>query len=140
MLPGLGFQEILLLGVIALIVIKPQDLPGLFRELGRITRKMQGMAAEFRQGFDELARQAELDQLRREVDTLKTAATIPDLNAALEASGEAPTTTVLPPEGVDSIIPDDEPPLDAEASAPPLPDDVIPIVEPAIAPRKAEAN
>jgi sec-independent protein translocase protein TatB len=145
MLPGLGFQEILLLGVIALIVIKPQDLPGLFRELGRFTRKMQGMAAEFRQGFDELARQAELDELRREVETLKTAATIPDLEAAMLASGESPPTTVLAPEGTDSIIPDDEPQPAPEFSPEFSPDftaapveDVVPA--PAITPSKAEAS
>jgi sec-independent protein translocase protein TatB len=75
MLPGLGFSEIIVLAVIALLVIGPKDLPVFLRTLGRWTRKMQGMAAEFRQGFDELARQAELDELRKEVDALRRTAT-----------------------------------------------------------------
>ncbi len=79
MLPGLGFQEILLLGVIALLVVGPKDLPVMLRELGKITRKLQAMAAEFRQGFDELARQAELDELRKEVDAMRAATRLPDL-------------------------------------------------------------
>lgn len=71
MLPSLGFTEILLLGVLALVVIGPKDLPLLLRKLGRWTAKLRGMAQEFRSGFDELARQAELDELRKEVDALR---------------------------------------------------------------------
>ncbi len=71
MLPGLGFNEILILGVLALVVIGPKDLPLMLRKLGRWTARLRGMAQEFRSGFDELARQAELDELRREVDALR---------------------------------------------------------------------
>ncbi len=71
MLPGLGFNEIVILGVLALVVIGPKDLPLMLRKLGRWTAKLRGMAQEFRTGFDELARQAELDELRREVDALR---------------------------------------------------------------------
>jgi len=71
MLPSLGFQEILLIGVLALVVIGPKDLPLLLRKLGRWTARLRGMAQEFRTGFDELARQAELDELKREVEALR---------------------------------------------------------------------
>ncbi len=71
MLPSLGFQEILLLGVLALVVIGPKDLPLMLRKLGRWTAKLRGMAQEFRSGFDELARQAELDELKKEVEALR---------------------------------------------------------------------
>ena len=71
MLPSLGFQEILLLGVLALVVIGPKDLPLLLRKLGRWTARLRGMAQEFRTGFDELARQAELDELKKEVEALR---------------------------------------------------------------------
>ena len=71
MLPSLGFQEILLLAVLALVVIGPKDLPLMLRKLGRWTARLRGMAQEFRTGFDELARQAELDELKREVEALR---------------------------------------------------------------------
>lgn len=71
MLPSLGFNEIIILGILALVVVGPKDLPLLFRKLGRWTAKLRGMANEFRTGFDELARQAELDELKREVDALR---------------------------------------------------------------------
>jgi sec-independent protein translocase protein TatB len=71
MLPSLGFNEIIILGILALVVVGPKDLPLLFRKLGRWTAKLRGMAQEFRTGFDELARQAELDELKREVEALR---------------------------------------------------------------------
>jgi sec-independent protein translocase protein TatB len=71
MLPSLGFNEIIILGVLALVVVGPKDLPLLFRKLGKWTAKLRGMAQEFRTGFDELARQAELDELKREVEALR---------------------------------------------------------------------
>jgi sec-independent protein translocase protein TatB len=71
MLPGLGFSEILVLAVIALLVVGPRDLPLMLRKLGRQMAKMRALANEFRTGFDELARQAELDELKKEVEALR---------------------------------------------------------------------
>jgi sec-independent protein translocase protein TatB len=71
MLPGLGFSEIIVLGVIALLVVGPKDLPLMMRKIGRWLAQLRGMAQEFRSGFDELARQAELDELKREVEALR---------------------------------------------------------------------
>jgi sec-independent protein translocase protein TatB len=71
MLPSLGFNEIIILGILALVVVGPKELPLLFRKLGKWTAKLRGMAQEVRTGFDELARQAELDELKREVQALR---------------------------------------------------------------------
>lgn len=71
MLPGLGFSEVLVLGVIALLVVGPKDLPLMLRKLGRQMARLRGLANEFRTGFDELARQAELDELKKEVEALR---------------------------------------------------------------------
>jgi sec-independent protein translocase protein TatB len=73
MLPENRFMELLIIGALALIVIGPKDLPILMRRLGQFVGKMRAMAAEFRASFDELARQSELDELRREVQALRTA-------------------------------------------------------------------
>lgn len=83
MLPGLGVTEILALGVLALLVVGPKDLPLLMRKIGRWTARLRAMAQEFRTGFDELARQAELDELKREVDALRRANPINDLRQPL---------------------------------------------------------
>lgn len=79
MLPSLGFNEIIILGILALVVVGPKDLPLLFRKIGRWTAKLRGMAQEFRTGFDELARQAELDELKKEVDALRRTTSLQEL-------------------------------------------------------------
>ena len=83
MLPSLGFNEIIILGILALVVVGPKDLPLLFRKLGRWTAKLRGMAQEFRTGFDELARQAELDELKREVDALRRTTSLQEIKTEL---------------------------------------------------------
>lgn len=83
MLPSLGFNEIIILGILALVVVGPKDLPLLFRKLGRWTAKLRGMAQEFRSGFDDLARQAELDDLKREVDALRRTTSLNELSREL---------------------------------------------------------
>ncbi|MES2035796.1 MAG: Sec-independent protein translocase protein TatB, partial [Pseudomonadota bacterium] len=72
MLPEIGATELLVIAVVALIVVGPKDLPVLLRKLGQFVAKMRGMANEFRASFDEMARQSELDDLRREVEALRT--------------------------------------------------------------------
>lgn len=83
MLPSLGLQELILLGVLALVVVGPKDLPLLLRKLGRWTAKLRGMAQEFRTGFDELARQAELDELKREVEALRRTTSLTEIGREL---------------------------------------------------------
>ena len=60
--PGIGGLEILVIGLLALIVVGPKDLPLLLRKVGKAVGKARAMAGEFRSSFDELARQSELDE------------------------------------------------------------------------------
>lgn len=73
MLPEAGAFELIFLAAVALIVVGPKDLPILLRKVGQFLARMRGMAAEFRASFDEMARQSELDELRREVEALRNA-------------------------------------------------------------------
>jgi sec-independent protein translocase protein TatB len=73
MFPEGRLFDFLIVGAVALIVVGPKDLPVLMRKVGRFMARVRGMAAEFRASFDELARQSELDELRREVQALRTA-------------------------------------------------------------------
>lgn len=52
---GLGWSEMLLVGIVALIVIGPKDLPGLFRTMGEFTGKARGMAREFSRAMNAAA-------------------------------------------------------------------------------------
>jgi sec-independent protein translocase protein TatB len=71
MFPEGRLFEFVILGAVALIVVGPKDLPMLMRKVGQFMARVRGMAAEFRASFDELARQSELDELRREVQALR---------------------------------------------------------------------
>jgi len=63
--------EFLIAAIVALIVVGPKDLPILLRKLGQFMAKVRSMAAEFRASFDEMARQSELDELRKEVEAMR---------------------------------------------------------------------
>ena len=72
MFPEGRLLDFVIVGAVALIVVGPKDLPMLMRKVGQFMARVRGMAAEFRASFDELARQSELDELRREVQALRT--------------------------------------------------------------------
>jgi sec-independent protein translocase protein TatB len=71
MLPDIGAAELMVIAVVALIVVGPKDLPVLLRKLGQFMAKLRGMASEFRASFDEMARQSELEELRKEVAAMR---------------------------------------------------------------------
>lgn len=72
MVPGIGGGELVLIAVVALVVVGPKDLPKLLRQVGRFVGKMRRMADEFRTSFEDMARQSELEDLRKEVDALRS--------------------------------------------------------------------
>lgn len=82
MLPGIGFQELFFIAIIALVVVGPKDLPLMMRKLGQFVAKGRALAGEFRAAFDDIARQAELDELRKEIEELK------NVNAVKDATDE----------------------------------------------------
>ncbi len=84
MMPGIGFTEMILLVVVAIVVIGPKDLPLMMRKFGKFTGKMRAMAFEFQQGLDELGRQAELEELRKEVADLKKHTGLDELHKDIE--------------------------------------------------------
>lgn len=63
-------SKLLLLGIVALIVIGPKDLPVLLRMIGKYVGIIKRQAAEFRAQFDEAVRESELDQLKKDVETM----------------------------------------------------------------------
>jgi sec-independent protein translocase protein TatB len=84
--PGIGGMEILVIGLVALLVVGPKDLPMLMRKIGQFVAKARGLANEFRSSFDEMARQSELDDLRKEVEALRSGQGMLPLGAEAEAT------------------------------------------------------
>src|SRR3990167_7828352 len=89
MLPGFGSSELFVIALVALIVVGPKDLPILLRKLGQWVAKMRGMANEFRASFDEMARQSELDELRKEVQAMRSGAYLTPLTQVADEARDA---------------------------------------------------
>ena len=88
-----SWQHILIMLAVALVVVGPKDLPKLMNMLGKWAGKARAMAGEFKKSFDDMARQSELDELRKEISDLKAHQHLSDLeadvNSALKPLSEA---------------------------------------------------
>jgi sec-independent protein translocase protein TatB len=70
----IAWGEFVLIAVVALIVIGPKELPAVLRAIGQWTTKIRRMASEFQGQFQEALREAEMADLKKEVDSLNDAA------------------------------------------------------------------
>ena len=61
----IGYSELLLIAVVALIVIGPKDLPRVMRTVGHWVGRARGMARHFRSGVDTMMREAELEEMEK---------------------------------------------------------------------------
>lgn len=126
----IGWSELLLIGVVALIVIGPEDLPKLFHTLGRITARARSMAREFTTAMEDAAKGSGITDATREIrdltskkslglDALDRAATRFeqwDPKASLDKSGRARPDPGAPIPPADTR-PDDAPPVPAALQA-----------------------
>ena len=79
---GIDSSELLLIAVVALVVIGPKELPGLLRTWGKWMAQMRGMAAEFRGHVDEMVRQSELDEVKKQLTAATGGVDLANLNPA----------------------------------------------------------
>ena len=126
----MSWGEVLVIGAVALIVIGPKDLPKALRTVGQMTAKVRRMAGEFQSQFSEAMREAELDDVRRQVEGINqsVASANVDFNPVrtirdeLKGSIEAPltpSTSEVPTAPADPVV--------SMPALPPLP----PVAEPA---------
>ena len=73
MSPGIGMPELLVVLVLALVVVGPQQLPVMMRRVGQLMNQARGLAKEFQNSFEEIGRETELAELRKEIEALKQA-------------------------------------------------------------------
>jgi sec-independent protein translocase protein TatB len=117
MFPDLSWSHMLLVLVVALVVVGPKDLPKLMRKMGQWTAKARNMADQFRRSFDEMARQSELDELRKEIEELRNARPFAETQAQVEEAMKLPEVS-LEPKSRDATGTPAEP--DAAASVEPV--------------------
>jgi sec-independent protein translocase protein TatB len=122
----ISWTEFLLIGVVALIVIGPKELPAVLRTVGQWTRKVRSMAADFQGQFQEAMREAEMADLKKQVDDLahdvknydplkearaEVEAAGRDIKASLEQHPEAATPAEAPVEAATPAVAADEVPV-----------------------------
>jgi sec-independent protein translocase protein TatB len=67
---GIGYTELVVITVAAIIVIGPKDLPRVLRALGKTMGKLRGMAREFQGHLDDAMREAGLDEIKKDLQSL----------------------------------------------------------------------
>ncbi len=97
----IGWSELVVIGVVALIAIGPKELPGVLRTVGQWMGKIRRMASEFQGQFQEAMREAEMADLKKEVDNLNQQASsfstfdpVATANAELAKAIDTPTPTL----------------------------------------------
>ncbi len=104
-----SWGEMLIVGAVALVVIGPKDLPRALRTVGQMVGKVRRMAGEFQGQFNEAMREAEVAELRREMEEMKAA-----------ASGIGNGTIAPPPSASPTASQYDEPLVPPLEPLPPL--------------------
>jgi sec-independent protein translocase protein TatB len=139
----IGWSELVVIGIVALIAIGPKELPGVLRMLGQWMGKVRRMASDFQGQFQEAMREAEMADLKKEVDQLtdfskdfgsfdpvETARK--EIETAIDGKPDAPSTPA-------PALDENGMPVNATAAAPVTPDSVASTPSEPAAPADAPA-
>ncbi|TAK98784.1 MAG: twin-arginine translocase subunit TatB [Rhodospirillaceae bacterium] len=83
-----AWSEIGLIGLVAVLVLGPKELPQAMRTLGRFTRQARKLAGEFQTHVNDLMREAELEDIKRSVDQVSTVNVGAEIDKLLDPNGE----------------------------------------------------
>ncbi|WP_323762819.1 Sec-independent protein translocase protein TatB [Maricaulis sp.] len=89
MSPGIGMPELLVVLVLALVVVGPQQLPVMMRKVGQMMAQARAMAKDFQNSFEEIGRETEMSELRREIEALKQANPINQIHGELDKTARS---------------------------------------------------
>jgi sec-independent protein translocase protein TatB len=117
MLFDIGWPELLLIGVVALVVIGPKDLPRALRVAGFWVRKARTLSREFQSSVDQMIREAELDEIRQDLKKATEFDIEKEIKQTVDPTGEL-AESVKPPELPDYFV-EAEGPTPAEGEPPP---------------------
>lgn len=84
---NIGWTELMVIGIVALIVIGPKDLPEMFRTLGRFTAKARGMAREFQRAMESAADEAGVKDVAKDLKSMTSAKSM-GLDAVKDAASK----------------------------------------------------
>ncbi len=84
----IGWQELFIVAVIAIVVIGPKELPRAVKTVAQLLRKARGMAREFQDGIDDLVREAELEDLKKEITDGSPTSIAQHIENTIDPSGD----------------------------------------------------
>lgn len=84
----IGWSEMAVIAVVALIVIGPRDLPRLLYSAGKIAAKARGMLRELQQGIEDMGREAELEEIRKKVQAASSIDVEREIGRAVDPAGD----------------------------------------------------
>jgi sec-independent protein translocase protein TatB len=128
MLFDIGWPELLLIGVVALVVIGPKDLPRALRTAGYWVRKARTLSREFQSSVEQMIREAELDEMRQELKKATEFDIHKEFEKTVDPDGSL-AESIRPPDIPDHFdttpagteLPPPEPPPTLEAPSEPSP-------------------
>lgn len=112
----IGYSELLFVALVALVVIGPKELPNVLRKVGRFTGKARAMTRHLRAGFDEMVRQAEIEDMEKEWQAHNA-------RIMAEHPGPHPDTAGHTPDTMSDATPDESASSDTPAPDTSPPDD-----------------
>jgi sec-independent protein translocase protein TatB len=86
---GVGYSELFVLALIAVLVIGPKDLPKVLRTFGQFMAKARGMAREFQGHVDAAMKDSGLDEIKKEAQGLKSTFAAPNVMGNTIAAAQA---------------------------------------------------
>ena len=125
----IGWTELLAIAVLTILVVGPKDLPKVLRTVGQWTAKARAITREFQDSLDDMVRQSELDEVKREIEAT-TYNNIGKLDDIVDPTGSTEKIFDLPA-GTDSPPAAAGPEAAGEGAGPPPP--VAPVPEAAAA-------
>lgn len=91
-----AWSEILVIGVVALVVIGPKDLPKVLRAAGKWAGKARAVAREFQGSIEQMIRESELDEMRKEVEKVAATDIGHEIEKSVDPTGELQTAIQAP--------------------------------------------
>jgi sec-independent protein translocase protein TatB len=125
----IGWSELLIIGVVAVVVIGPKDLPKVMRAIGIYAGKARALARDFQGQWDDVMRQAELEEMKKQVEKIasepqkeieKAIEPFANLDPKIDITGLGPTPTPASeaPKEVATAAPAPEAPKEIAPAAP----------------------
>ncbi len=84
----IGWQELFIVAVLGIIIIGPKDLPRAIRAVSRLVRTARNLVRDFQDGLDDVIREAELDDIKEQVEKVSRFDAVQEIKNAIDPTGD----------------------------------------------------